>query len=276
MQKILAAVKISSFTEKKLLSFMDCAEFSNGALVLALIDNDIEVPVVTTFEGVGYLDYSKLSTEYCKKREHPYGPTVESVFDACDRVGLRASILLNRPVTIQELIREAKYADLIILDHAIPFDPYSNNGYASTLQDLLQNAACPVLILRDGAIDIEELVFTYNGTTSSIYAIKQFIQLFPALSDRPVSLLYVADGIADSVPEHEKIMNYLQFHYSRIGVRILRGNPSTEITNFLKNRKTAVVTFGAYGRSNLSRFFHPSDADYTLRTLKQPVFITHV
>ena len=276
MQKILAAISTTDVTEKKLLSFIDCAEFSAGKLVLALIDNDIPVPIVATFEGVGYFDYSKVNDDYYRERNYKNATAVESAFDICDRIGLRTSILLDRPITAQELSQEAKFADLLILDHAIPFDSTSSNGYTNRLQELLQTAACPVLILRDGAIVIEELIFTYNGTASSIFSIKQFTQLFPGLSDRPVSLLYVAEEHAPSIPHHEKIMSYLQYHYSKIGVRILKGRPSTEITNFLRNRKTAMVTFGAYGRNNLSLFFHPSDADDTLRTLKLPVFITHM
>jgi len=275
MQKIIAAISLSSFTEKKLLSFIDCAELSNGKLVLALIDNDIAVPVVATFEGVGYFDYSKVDVQYYKERETRNLQLVEKVFEACDHVGLRTSLLLNRPISIDELILEAKFADLLILDHAIPFDPYSSNGYVFGLQNLLHAAACPVLILRDGAIDVEELIFAYNGTASATYAIKQFTQLFPSLSEKPVLLLYVAED-SQSIPQQEKIMNYLQFHYSSVGVRILKGNPAVEITNFLKNRKTSVVTFGAYGRNAFSLFFHPSEADNTLKNLKIPVFITHV
>ena len=276
MQRILAAISISNFTEKKLRSFIDCAEFSGGKLDLALIDNDIPVPIVATFEGVGYFDYSKIDDEYYKERDKKNSLAVETAYEVCDSLGLRTSIVLNRPITSQELSQEATFADLLVLDHAIPFDPYSANGYTLGMQELLQTAPCPVLILRDGAIDIEELIFTYNGTASSIYAIKQFTQLFPGLSDRPVSLLYVGDGDSTSVPHHENIMSYLQYHYSKIGVRVLKGRPSAEIMAFLRNRKTALVTFGAYGRSNLSRFFHPSDADNTLRILKLPVFITHI
>ena len=275
MQKIIAAVNLSSFTEKKLLSFIDCAELSNGKFVLALIDNDIRVPIVATFEGVGYFDYSKTNRELLKERNTTNTNLVESVFEAFDRIGLHPSILKNCPITLEELVQEARFADLLILDHAIPFDPYSNNGYAFALQNLLNTAACPVLMLRDGAINVEELIFAYNGTASSTYAIKQFTQLFPALSDKPVSVLYVAED-SSTIPKHDQIMNYLQFHYSNVGVRILKGNPAVEITNFLRNRKTAIVTFGAYGRSSVSRFFHPSEADNTLKNLKIPVFITHV
>jgi len=275
MQKIIAAVSLASFTDKKLLSFFDCAELSNGKFVLALIDNDIPVPIVATFEGVGYFNYSKIDPQYYREREKTNSHIVETVLDACDRIGLRTSILLNRPISIDELILEAKFSDLLILDHAIPFDAYSSNGYAFDLQNLLQAATCPVLILRDGAIDVEELIFAYNGTASATYAIKQFTQLFPSLSEKPVLLLYVAED-SQSIPQQEKIMNYLQFHYSSVGVRILKGNPAVEITNFLKNRKTSVVTFGAYGRNAFSLFFHPSEADNTLKNLKIPVFITHV
>ena len=149
---------------------------------------------------------------------------------------------------------------------------YDSSG---RLEQLLHDGACPVLLLRDGALDIEELIFTYNGTASSVYAIKQFTQLFPNLSDKLVTVLFVAENGTISIPEHDKIMSYLQYHYSKIGIRVLKGNPSFEITSFLRNKKTALVTFGAYGRSSLSRFFHPSEADHTLKTLKLPVFITH-
>src|SRR6476620_5252099 len=104
MQRILAAISIYNFTEKKLRSFIDCAEFSGGKLVLALIDNDIPVPIVATFEGVGYFEYSKMDDEYYQERNKRNEMAVDRVIEACGLVGLQPSILRNRPINIEELI----------------------------------------------------------------------------------------------------------------------------------------------------------------------------
>jgi len=275
MQKIIAAINGARFSEKKLLSIIDGADWAQGKFLLALLDNDLETPVIHTFEGVGYFGYSQVDWNSLLEEQINRNKKVERFIDTCNNNGLNSSILLNRPITVEELIQEARFADLVMIDSSVSLSPMGDNGTSGELQRLLKAAACPVLLLRDGAIDIEELIFTYNGSASSVYAIKQFTQLFPSLSEKQVTVLYVAENGTTSIPEHEKVMNYLQYHYSKIGIRILKGDPSTEITSFLRNRRTALVTFGAYGRSNFSRFFHPSESDNTLRTLKLPVFITH-
>ncbi len=276
MQKIIAAINASSFSEKKLLSIIDGADWAQGKFLLALLDNDLEIPVVQTFEGVGYFGYSQVDWNSLLEKQRLRNEKVERFIASCNNNGLNSSILLNRPITVDELIKEARFADLVMIDSSVSLSPMDENGTSGNLQRLLEDAACPVLLLRDGAINIEELIFTYNGSASSVYAIKQFTQLFPSLSEKQVTVLYVAENGTGSIPEHEKLMNYLQYHYSKIGIRILNGNPSNEITSFLKNRRTVLVTFGAYGRSNFSTFFHPSEADNTLKTLKLPVFITHM
>jgi nucleotide-binding universal stress UspA family protein len=276
MKKIIAAINASSFSEKKLLSFMDCANWAEGQFLLALLDTDTSIPVVQTYEGVGYFGYTQVDWKSLKEKLRDRAEKVERFLDTSHDHGLRTSTLHNRTITFEELVKEARFADLVMIDSSIPLSPVSGDGISGQLQLLLREAACPVLILRDGAIDIEELIFTYNGTPSSVYAIKQFTQLFPSLSEKPVTVLYVNENGNGSVPEHENIMGYLQYHYNSIGIRVLKGNPSYEIISFLKNKRTALVTFGAYGRNSLSRFFHPSEADNILKTLKLPVFITHL
>jgi len=255
---------------------MDCADWAQGKFLLALLDNDNSVPLVHTFEGVGYFGYSQVDWKWLEENQRIKTEKVQRFIDACHNNGLRTSILRDSPITIEELIKEARFADLVLVDSSIPFSPMTENETSGNLQRLFQEAVCPVLLLRDGAINIEELVFTYNGSASSVYAIKQFTQLFPSLSEKPVTVLFVAENGTGSIPEHEKIMSYLQYHYSKVGIQILKGSPAYEIASFLRNKKTTLVTFGAYGRSNLSRFFHPSEAENTLKTLKLPVFITHL
>jgi hypothetical protein len=276
MKKIIAAINASAFSEKKLLSFMDCADWADGNFLLALLESETSIPLVQTPEAAAHMTYSKADGKPLEENQRNNSSRIESFVASCRNRGLRASILLDRTITAEELIKEARFADLVLIDSSISFSPMAGNDSSGNLQQLLQEAACPVLLLRNGALDVEELIFTYNGSASSVYAIKQFTQMFPALSEKIVTLLYIAENGLESVPEHTKIMNYLQYHYDKIAIRILKGNPSDEITSFLRNRKAALVTFGAYGRSALSRFFHASEADNTLRALKLPVFITHL
>jgi len=140
---------------------------------------------------------------------------------------------------------------------------------------VLAQAQCPVIVLPDQVPHLRELVFSYNGTFSSMYAIRQFTQLFPGYSDMPVNVVYVAENGHSAIPHENMLKDYMDHHYDEVKYTVLTGEPVPEFLALLIHRKDCLVTYGAYGRSTLSRFFHRSNAESILRTTDIPVFITH-
>ena len=142
------------------------------------------------------------------------------------------------------------------------------------LLHILPKVECPVLILPENVQTINEIVFTYNGNYSSIYAIRQFTYLFPQLSKVPVTILYVPEEEGE-IKHQQQLKELLYQHYENISFKILHGEPGEAIQNELVTINNAVATFGALGRNKLSYFFKKSAAINILNKLHIPLFITH-
>jgi len=131
------------------------------------------------------------------------------------------------------------------------------------------------MVLPDVLSPVKEIIFSYNGTYSSIYTIRQFTLLFPGFSDIPVKVVYVAENNGTEMLFEYELQDYLKTHYEKVDFVVMNGEPATAFLALLIRRNDCIVTYGAFGRSNVSRFFHHSDAENILRTTNIPVFITH-
>jgi nucleotide-binding universal stress UspA family protein len=177
-------------------------------------------------------------------------------------------------MSFDELIEQSRFSDLIVTQISISEFMMNEGRLSDFVKKMLAKAACPVLLMPDDHQKIEEVVFTYNGSDSSVYAIRQFTTLFEALHDAPVTILYVAEKDKE-IPHRKEIISYLSAHYSDFSFRVLEGRPESELMTELMYRKNAIVTFGAFGRNSLSRLLHTSDSEKVMEIADLPVFITH-
>lgn len=178
-------------------------------------------------------------------------------------------------VSVDELINESRYADMIVVDAALSLGSLTSPAPSETVKYILNKANCPVIISPLSFDGIDELVFTYNSSLSSIFAIKQFTYLFPEYFDKRVTVVQVnKDGIWP-LKDKEKLKEWLNNHYSDIHFLALEGNTENELMAFLFRRKNMFIVMGAYSRNALSQFFNESTAEILIKTLTQPIFISH-
>jgi nucleotide-binding universal stress UspA family protein len=181
----------------------------------------------------------------------------------------------DRGMPLSEVMEESRFADLIILDPATSFRRADRGIPSGFVKDVLEGAECPVLVAPYSFDAVEEIILTYDGTESSVYAIKQFAHLFPSLADRNVTVVSVRDGEGVSLEQQFKIKEWLKTHYPQVEFVVLNGSPSDELFGYLIDKKDAIVVMGAYGRAMFSRFFKPSQARLVMKSVNLPVFIAH-
>lgn len=183
-------------------------------------------------------------------------------------------------ITFQEapaakLIEETRYADLLVVDAETSFNKNFEGPPTEFVKDVLKNAECPVIIAPERFEAIDEIAFAYTNSASSIFSIKQFSYLFPALKDKKIRVIHINKEGKWPVEEKNKLMEWLQNYYTDINFEALAGEPeSTLFGSFLNSRNTFIV-MGAYGRNSLSQFLKHSYADLLMNTITQPIFIAH-
>jgi nucleotide-binding universal stress UspA family protein len=138
---------------------------------------------------------------------------------------------------------------------------------------LLAESKCPVVLAPRTFTEPKNIVFAYDGSDASLFAIKQFSYLFPQMRDKPLFVVEVTDdGI---IRENGKLREWLSGKYIHVAYEVLRGEPSARLLEVAMSTQGAILVFGAFGRNAISRFFKPGTADSILKLAASPMFIAH-
>lgn len=188
--------------------------------------------------------------------------------------------LLRKPesidvIRLEEIYLQTRFADLIILTPDYGANPNQSTLASQNVLNVLKHAECPVFVAPLTMKELSEIVFTYDGTSSSVFAIKQFTQLFPQLKDLSVTLLEVKSDYSDSIDFHESINGYLASHFRYVKEMVLKGKPEDELFSYLLDKKQIFVVLGAFGKHFMYSLLHRSTATLLLQTTALPVFISH-
>lgn len=196
--------------------------------------------------------------------------------EGCIKREVCFSVHLDGGVPARELIEESRFADVMVIDAETSFNKSSHGVPSEFVRDILKKAECPVIIAPEDFDVVDEIVFTYNDSASSVFAIKQFTYLFPQLRNKKVSIIQVNETGEWPEKDKYKFTEWLQGHYTDLHFEALKGKAKIELLKYLVKRENIFLVTGAYGRKDLSLLFHRSPADLLIKILLQPIFIAHM
>ncbi len=144
---------------------------------------------------------------------------------------------------------------------------------ANFLSKILPHLHCPAFIAGDDHLP-QKAVLMFNNSDSSKFAIEKYKQLLPEFKDLPTFLLSI------NPKDENEIKNYVQRNlndtYTNISTTSLTGKVDKEMEHFLSELPGhIVVVMGAFGRSEISRFFHESLANTIIKDKTVSLFIAH-
>jgi len=186
--------------------------------------------------------------------------------------GVRSSLYLDKGVPAKELIAETLFADLLILD-ANAFGDIAGDPPSGFVRDIVHDAACPVFIAPEKFNGIDNIVFCYDGGRSSLYAMKQFVHLFPGLASQRAKLVDLhPEGTAPL--DQARIITWLKTHYAAVDWLSVRPDEATALFSFLGEKGDDIIVMGAYGKGLLSSFFTQDEQLGITRTTPVPLFVS--
>lgn len=178
-------------------------------------------------------------------------------------------------IPVKELVAESRYADLIVVDSETSFNKIYEGSPTKFVKEFLHESECPVVIAPEGFDGIDEIVLAYDGSSSSVFAIKQFTYLFPQLANKKISIVQVSNDGRWKEEEKDKFTCWLKNHYADLHFIALKGETDTALFDFLLRRKNIFLVMGAYGRSDVSQLLKHSRAELIIKAITQPIFIAH-
>ena len=271
---------------KKIILAFDGNHFSEGAFEFARRLNELS-PVMLT--GV-FLPQAELSSLWSRSKAiaDPLMSVIERDDSSLTKENIERFTMLcddNKiayrihkdfyDFVLPELRRESKYADLIILGSETFYENIAIQNSNIYLQQALEEAACPVLVVPEQFDFPKSIIMSYDGKEDSIVAIKQFAYLFPEWSDLPTILVYAGKDTNGNLPNKEMIEELVRSHFSHFTSDYLEMDPRKYFPSWMMEKESAILVCGSFGRSGISNLFKQSFVKEIIGDHRLPVFIAH-
>jgi len=275
MKKIIAAFNGLNYSKSTEIYAVQMAKIVSAHLVGIFLD-DFTYHSYTLKEA-NYREILQRKLEGDEKDRLARSVCAKRFEKACQEAKITYAIHHDKSLAVQELLHESIYADLIVIDKKETFDKDRGDAPAGFIRFLLANSECPVLVVPSEYKIIEKISLLYDGSPSSVYAIKMFSYLASDMKTLPTEIITVKeDELNRHLPDHDLMKEFMKRHFAGAVYKLLQGDAETEIIRYLKNRKqNELLVLGAYHRNMVSRWFKTSMADRLMRQLKTPLFIAH-
>jgi hypothetical protein len=171
--------------------------------------------------------------------------------------------------------KESLFSDFILLSSQQFYGDLRERQPNAFLSEAMHHAECPLLIVPEDFTPSNHLFIAYDGTSESIFAIKQFSYLFPHLTELPTEVVYVNEEASNSIPELEHLRRYSRLHFSCMGFSKLHFKAAEYFATWIGERQHVMLISGSYGRSSFSYATTPSFAEDVIHDHRLPVFVAH-
>lgn len=273
---------------KKILLAFDGTHFSEGSFEFARGLNDIQ-PILLTGVFVPLVNYSSLWS-YATGAAHAGTPAIPLLED--DEINeVQQNIVRFKELCVKhnieyrihrdynnfalpEITKETRYADLLILGSQTFYNNIGVGEPNAYLKDAFQDSECPILIVPEKFSFPDSNVLAFDGSASSVYAIKTFSYLFPELTGNSTTLVFVNDTDAP-IPDQSYIEELAARHFPDLKMLKLELPSTKYFPAWLSQKKNTLLVSGAFGRSSFSQFFKKSFVSDIISDHQLPVFIAH-
>jgi nucleotide-binding universal stress UspA family protein len=190
--------------------------------------------------------------------------------DECQVHNINYKIDGESEILLDGLVEHSKFSDLIIADVNDDLGNYS-------VKDFLGKTQCPVILVQRQTEFPERVILAYDGTASSIYALKMYSYLFPEWRNLNSLLVQVNPKDREEINQQQYLSDWLSQHFEKLEIRTLTGDVENELTALISShsQKTMMV-MGSYGKKGLAGLFHQPLADKMMEVSHVSLFIAHL
>lgn len=173
------------------------------------------------------------------------------------------------------LVRESRFADFILISAETFYADSDDDQPNAYLREALHAAECPVLVVPENFEQVGHLFMAYDGSSESMYAIKQFCYLFPHMTELPTEVIYVKEEESDVFPDIDRLKQFTRLKLDCMSFTKLRFRADGFFATWIEDKKNALLVSGSFGRSELSYKVKPGFATKVIGQHSLPVFISH-
>lgn len=231
------------------------------------VDEDPSPSLHYPFPNDLNLTEEKVTTDTVEEEnEKILSENIQFFQDECSLANVNFSFEKNVP--IKSLVENSFDADLIVMDSTSHFQD-------TDLTNILKSNACPVCQIVPTASKPERIVFAFDGSENCMFAIQKFVDLFPGFYSLESSLVTMKKE-TEILIHKEFINDWLFRHFPKLDIEYIEGKSDDDFIDYLrKYPDNTLLVMGAYGRSSISTFFHPSHAHKVIADTRLSLFSAH-
>ena len=274
---------------KKIIIALDGDHFPKGAFEFAkYINTQNEILLAGVF--LTPVDYSKLMAyttavegvavmpEWLMKKndDEIVNRNIHLFEEACTADGLHFRVHRdNDLMALASLVEETRFADVLLVSSELFYKNVEQKQPNYYLEELLKKAECPVMLVPENFKVPSQVLLSYDGGESSMFAIKQFAYLFPELTNLEALLLSISDDNPAALPEFDMVTELLARHYPNLQLQNVQVPDKKAFVEWLACQPNSYIVMGSFSRSMFSELFKKSFAKDIIRDIKMPIFISH-
>ena len=256
---------------KKIIIALDGRHFPHGAFEFAKsINASSKVLLAGVF--LSPVDYSKvlaytgmeglvMMPEWFEKGEDDTmaNKNISLFKEACIAEGMEYRIHKDTDLmAIASLLEETRFADVLLISSDLFYENVQKEQPNFYLEEVLKKSECPVMLFPEKYKEPGQIILTYDGSESSVFAIKQFAYVYPELTQNETILLSI--GGEENLPEYGLITELVARHFPNLKIQSLSLTDKKDFTNWVLHQPYSFIVMGGYSRSLLSQLFRRSFA----------------
>ena len=277
MEKIVAAIDGLKFSESTTQYAVQMAKLLNAHLVGVFLE-DFTYHSFRIFEVAGDDEFSEIRRRELEEQDLAVRREAIDRFEQiCREAGVPFSTRQDRNIAIQELLHESLFADFLVIDRKETLTRYEEEVPTRFIRELLERVQCPVLLVPSTYDPVDNVQLLYDGQPGSVYAIKTFCHVLPALRQLPAQVVTVSTEREEPhIPDIRLLKEFMYRHFPSVNYKVYQGIPETEIIQHIRAVSGhPLVVLGAYRRGMVSRWIRASMADVLMQETSVPLFIAH-
>lgn len=259
---------------KKVILLSDEAHLPDGIFRYACMLNELQ-PILLTGVFISRADQQERERSLSMGGDTLIANNAIKAFETlCVRNNIDFRVHEHSIVELTRALKtETRFADLLLYSNEGPGKEPGDDILYEYMQQTAHYAECPVLIVPERFHRIENVILAYDGSSSSVFAIKQFAVSLPELTN--LETLLVCISTDKGLPDKRYIEELAARHFNRLTIFKADIEPKNHFTRWLEDQSKTLLVAGAFGRNLLSSIFRESFISGVLSAHQMPVFVAH-
>jgi hypothetical protein len=176
---------------------------------------------------------------------------------------------------INDLVKETRFADLMVMSEELFCTDINISEPNGFMQQAIHKSECPVILFPENFLPFRKVVIAYDGKKESMFALKQFCNLFPQFTNLESRVIYSKEDEDDQLPDMIYIEEYAGRHFSNLNFEKIHVKGKEYFDSWTKENNDTLVVSGSFGRSGLSTSINKSFVQDIIHKHQVPLFIAH-